>query len=121
VGSVVENRRPARPEVSLYLVAHMVYGLFALGVLSAGMLGIASLAGVVLAYVKRADATGTIYAAHLDWVLSTFWWSLLWLALSAVASLVFVGWITGVVALIWLVYRIIKGWLALWERQPPLG
>ncbi len=107
--------------VALRTVAHLVYGLFTLGVLSAGLLGIASVAAVVLAYVKRADAAGTIYAAHLDWVLSTFWWSVLWLLLSALASLVFVGWITGAVALVWLVYRIIKGWLALWEGQPPLA
>lgn len=100
-------------------ITHIIYGLFALGVLSAGVFGVASIAAIVLAYLKRGDAAGTVYAAHFDWVLSTFWWSVLWFALSALATFIFVGWITGMVALAWLVYRIIKGWLALFSGRPP--
>ena len=42
----MENSPPAQPGLSLNLVAHLVYGLLALGVLSAGMLGIASVAAI---------------------------------------------------------------------------
>lgn len=110
-----------RPEfeqgVSLRTMTHITYGLFALGMLTAGLFGIATVAAVILAYIKRSDASGTIYASHLDWLIKTFWWGLLWLAISLVLVLVFVGWITGLVAVIWIVYRLIRGWLALLEGK----
>src|SRR5690554_5512241 len=107
------------PGLPLRKVTHIIYGLFALGILSAGVFGVATIAAIVLAYLKRGDAAGTVYAAHFDWVLTTFWWSVLWFVLSALATFIFVGWITGFVALIWLVYRVIKGWLALFGSRPP--
>lgn len=105
--------------LSLRKIAHIIYGLFALGILSAGVFGVATIAAIVLAYLKRGDAAGTVYAAHFDWVLTTFWWSVLWFVLSALATFIFVGWITGFVALVWLIYRVIKGWLALFGSRPP--
>jgi len=103
----------------LRTLTHIAYGLFALGALSAGLFGVAVLAAVVLAYVKRPDAAGTVYHVHLDWLLATFWWALLWLAISIVATWLFIGWIGVAATVIWLVYRVIKGWLALCEGQPP--
>lgn len=100
-------------------ITHFIYALFALGVLSAGVFGVAVIAAVVLAYLKRGDAAGTVYAAHFDWILATFWWSVLWMVLSALATLIFVGWIAGVIALVWLVYRVLKGWLALFSGRAP--
>lgn len=106
--------------LSMRNLTHLVYGLFALGLLSAGFFGIATIAAVVVAYLKRGDAAGTVYAAHFDWVTKTFWWGLLWFALSALGTFIFIGWITGLIALVWLVYRIIKGWLALFAGQAPV-
>ena len=102
-------------------LTHVIYGLFALGLISAGFLGVATLAAIVLAYLKRSDAIGTIYASHFDWVIKTFWWGLLWFLLSALATTIFIGWITGIVALIWVVYRIVKGWLALLAGNGPIA
>ena len=106
-------------KLSLKKITHIIYALFALGIVTGGVFGFAMIAGVILAYIKRGDASGTVYAAHFDWLLATFWWSLLWFILSGVAILVFVGWITGLIALVWLLYRIIKGWLALLEEKSP--
>lgn len=100
-------------------VTHVIYGLFALGILSAGVFGVATIAAIVLAYLKRSDAAGTVYAAHFDWILSTFWWSILWFVLSALGTFIFIGWITGVVAFVWMIYRVIKGWLALSSSRAP--
>jgi len=102
-------------------LTHIAYGLFALGVATAGFLGVAALAAVVLTYLKRPDAAGTVYAAHLDWLLSTFWWGLLYLAISGIATLIFVGWIGVIATTVWIVYRLIKGWLALCEGRAPAG
>lgn len=109
------------PETGLTLrrLSHLIYGLFALGLVSAGFFGVATIAAVVLAYLKRSEAAGTVYAPHFDWVLKTFWWGLLWFALSALATLIFIGWLTGLIALVWVVYRIAKGWLALFAGNAP--
>jgi uncharacterized membrane protein len=103
----------------LRTLTHVAYGLFALGFVTGGMLGVATLAGVVLIYIKRADAAGTFYAAHFDWLLRTFWWSVLWLVLSGIATVVYLGWLGMVATLVWALYRMIKGWLALMEGTPP--
>ena len=105
--------------LSLKWLTHIIYGLFALGVLTAGFLGISTLAAIVLAYVKRSDAAGTIYAVHFDWVIKTFWWGLLWLLISGLLTFVFIGWLVGLAVVIWVVYRLIKGWLALVEGTAP--
>ncbi|PLC48784.1 hypothetical protein CR159_16745 [Pollutimonas subterranea] len=107
--------------MSMRNLTHLIYGLFALGLLSAGFFGVATIAAIVLAYLKRADAAGTLYAQHFDWVIKTFWWGLLWMVLSALATFIFIGWITGVIALVWIVYRVIKGWLALLSGSPPIA
>ena len=104
---------------SLKWLTHIIYALFALGVVSAGFVGVATIAAIVLAYVKRSDAAGTIYAVHFDWVIKTFWWGLLWFVASAILTFIFIGWLTGLVALVWVVYRVIKGWLALAEGNAP--
>jgi len=112
---------PAQPGLSLRQVTQWIYGLFALGVLSAGLFGLASVAAVVLAYLKRDEMTATIYASHADWIVRTFWWGLLWVVLSALATVIFIGWITGLVAAVWMLYRLIKGWLALTAEEPPVA
>jgi len=105
--------------LSMRTLTHVVYGLFALGLISAGFLGLATLAAVVLAYLKRADAAGAVYASHFDWIIRTFWWGLLWFVLSGIATYIFIGWITGLIALVWVIYRILRGWLALFAGNPP--
>src|SRR5690606_34351926 len=98
---------------------HVVYALFAIGIISMGVFGASIIASVILAYYKRSDVAGTIYAPHLDWVIRTFWWGLLWMAISGLLTMVFIGWITGVVALVWVIFRVIKGWLSHFAGQSP--
>jgi len=103
----------------LRTLTHIAYGLFALGFLTSGVLWVATLASVVLMYVKRSDTAGTMYAQHFDWLLRTFWWSLLWLAIAAIATLIAIGWLGVVIALAWVAYRVIRGWLALYSGAAP--
>jgi uncharacterized membrane protein len=110
----VSNNSP-----DLRTITHVAYGLYALGFVTGGFLAIATLAAVVLVYVKRADAAGTYYASHFDWLLRTFWWALLWLAISFIATMIFIGWIGVAATVIWVLYRLIKGWLALMEGRAP--
>jgi len=107
--------------LSMRHLTHLIYGFFAIGLLSAGFFGVATIASIVLAYLKRGDAAGTVYAQHFDWVIKTFWWGLLWVVLSALATFIFIGWLTGLIALVWIVYRLIKGWLALFSGEAPMA
>jgi uncharacterized membrane protein len=103
--------------IDLKLLTHIAYGLFAIGILSMGMFGAAAVAAVILLFVKRADAAGTVYALHFDWMLYTCWWGALWFAVSALATLVYIGWVGVAGTGIWVIYRLIKGWLALYESR----
>jgi uncharacterized membrane protein len=80
---------------------------------------------VILNYVKRSDVRGTWLDTHFSWQIRTFWFALLWLVLGGILFVTLVGipaaivlWIgTG----IWVLYRIIRGWLALSsQRAMPL-
>ncbi len=115
--------QPTMPEsqsgLSSRQLTHLLYGLFAVALIASPILGAAALAAVVIAYYKRSDVAGTIYANHFDWIIKTFWWGVLWVGLSALLTVIFIGWITGIAAFVWLVYRIGKGWFALFESQTP--
>ena len=114
-----QQQENAGNDMNLRKLTHVIYGLFALGLISLGVFGLAVVAAIVLAYMKRSDAAGTVYARHFDWVIMTFWWGLLWSVLSALATYIFIGWITGLAAIVWLLYRIARGWLALIEGRSP--
>lgn len=100
--------------VTLATILHIVYGLYALGFVTGGM---GAIAAVVVAYIKRGDAVGTIYASHFDWVLRTFWWSLLWGVISLIFVFLLIGWVGLFVTLVWVIYRLAKGWLALADAR----
>jgi len=114
---------------------HIVYALHALG-LGLGAFGAASVVGsflfgwpsiiaVILSYVKRSEATGTWLASHYTWTIRTFWWALGWSVLVAVVSIplaiALVGiltWAVGIFLLgVWAIYRVMRGWLQLKDRQ----
>jgi len=90
-----------------------VYVLYAASVL----VGITGLIGVIVAYIKRKDAEGTIYYSHLQWLIKTFWWTLGLTILAFVTFFFGIGWFIGIGAGIWFIYRVVKGWLKLMEGK----
>lgn len=68
--------------------------------------------------MKLADVRGTWLESHFRWQIRTFWWGLLWGIVGTVLLLVLVGWLVLLAAGIWVIYRIVKGWLALSEGKP---
>ena len=116
----MSNPNPQEPTtIDLRVITQVAYGLFAIGLLSAGVFGAAAIAAIVLLYVKRADAAGTVYAVHFDWMLQTFWWGLLALAVSGLATYIYIGWIGVIAKGVWALFRLVKGWLALLEGRTP--
>jgi uncharacterized membrane protein len=67
--------------------------------------------------VKKDDAAGTWLESHYRWQIRTFWWGLLWGVIGGILVLVFVGFIVLAADAIWIIYRIVKGWLRLSENR----
>jgi uncharacterized membrane protein len=120
------------PRDSLITLAHVIYGLHAFsaltGLLSPAMIVTAFLTGwpsiiaVILNYVKRSEVRGTWLDSHFSWQIRTFWFALLWLAVGAVLFATLIGILPALVLWfgtgIWVLYRIIRGWLALASQRP---
>ena len=119
------------PEPSLVTYTHLIYALHALSVLI-GVVGAASIVGsfifglpsivaVIMNYARRRDVTGTWLESHFAWQIRTFWWALgasvVVLIVSAPLMLVIVGFATAALGLFiigaWVLYRVVRGWLAL--------
>lgn len=81
------------------------------------MLGISALAAIVLNYLKRDDARGTWLESHFSWQIKTFWWSLGLALLGGITAPLGIGFVIWFATLIWYIYRIVKGWLALSENK----
>ena len=110
----------------------MIYGVHAFsaltGLLSPAMIVTAFLSGwpsiiaVILNYVKRSDTRGTYLDSHFGWQIRTFWYALLWVVVMVLLIFTFIGiplaWVLGVVVGIWVLYRIIRGWISLGNAQP---
>jgi uncharacterized membrane protein len=120
------------PRQGLVTLAHVIYALHAFsaltGIITAALVVTAFLTGwpsiiaVILNYVKRSEVRGTWLDSHFSWQIRTFWFALLWVLIAAVLFITLIGipvayviWIgTG----IWVLYRIIRGWLALVSERP---
>lgn len=100
---------------SLKQVTMVIYALQALGFLTGGVTAIIA---IVINYVKREDAAGTLYQSHFEWQMRTFWWGLLWGVIGMALVVVVVGFAVLFAAWVWTVYRVVKGWLKLTEGKP---
>jgi uncharacterized membrane protein len=71
--------------------------------------------------VKRSDVRGTWLDSHFSWQIRTFWYALVWLAVGGVLFVTVIGIPVAVVLWfgtgIWVLYRIIRGWLALSSQR----
>jgi len=120
------------PAEGLVTLTHVIYGLHAFsaitGLTSAAFIVTAFLSGwpsiiaVILNYVKRNEVRGTYLDSHFGWQIRTFWYAVLWFVIGAVLIATVLGAVIGVPLLIvtglWVLYRIIRGWLALVDRKP---
>ena len=119
------------PREGLITLTHVIYALHAFsaltGLLSSALVVTAFLSGwpsiiaVILNYVKRSDVRRTWLDSHFGWQIRTFWYALLFFLAGALAFVTLLGipiavaiWIcTG----IWVLYRIVRGWMGLSEKK----
>lgn len=101
---------------SLRRLTLVIYGLYAFS----WVFGVTALIGVIVAHVKRDDARGTVYESHMTWLIRTFWWGLLWTVLGFLTLVLVIGGFILAGVGIWLIYRVVKGWLY-WNDRKPLA
>jgi len=102
---------------SLKKICLVDYGLHIAGPLLS--MGVLSVIALIVNYLKRDDARGTIYASHMNWMIRTFWWTVFWVVVSFLPALLLTVISFGLlsflflVPVIWYLYRMVKGvlWL----------
>lgn len=120
------------PAQDLITLTHVMYALHAFSalagittaafVVTAFLTGWPSIIAVIINYVKRDAVRGTFLDSHFSWQLRTFWWALLWVVIAGVMIATFIGIVIGLPLLVlvglWVIYRIVRGWMALANRAP---
>ena len=116
-GPMREWRAPPRsgggPGPDLRAYAWIVHGLYAAALLT----GVTAVPGVIVAYLKRRDAAGTIYESHFAYAIRSFWIGLLLTLAGAALCLVLVGFLVLALVGIWWLVRIIRPIMALLEDR----
>ena len=111
----------------------VLYVLYIIAIFSGGLLAVVAL---IINYVKRSDVRGSIFASHFTWQIRTFWWYLFWNIIAfvpffflfftgdndnlfagvALSASTFCVVVIGA-AWIWIVYRAIRGLIALNDNK----
>ena len=122
----------AAPRPGLITLTHVIYALHAFSaltgvlgavfVVTAFLTGWPSIIAVILNYVKREDVRGTFLDSHFSWQIRTFWYALLWAVIAMLLVVTIIGlplaWVLAVAVGLWVLYRIVRGWLALLSGRP---
>jgi uncharacterized membrane protein len=122
----------ALPDSHLITLTHVVYALHAFSaitgltttafVVTAFLTGWPSIIAVIINYARRKEVRGTFLESHFSWQLRTFWWAVLWLVIAGLLFVTLIGipvaWLIAVCLGAWVLYRIIRGWLALMSHKP---
>lgn len=109
-------------EQGLRKVTLLDYGLHIASPLVSMML--LSVIALILNYVKRDDARGTVWESHMNWMIRTFWWTLFWIIVSFVPAVVLTALSFGllsflfVIPILWYLYRMIRGLLSALDGRP---
>ena len=106
--------KPSSGGTDLRQYTMIIYILYMVAIL----VGITSIVGVIMAYVKRADFVGTEYEDHITYLIRTFWISLIGYVIGAVLSVIGIGLIIIIAVGIWYIYRSIAGFIKFNDNKP---
>jgi uncharacterized membrane protein len=99
----------------LQRLATIVYALQAVSLFT-GTLTL--FAGVIINYVRWEDVQGSWIESHFRWQTRTFWYTLVWMVIGGITTIFLIGWAILLAVSLWLIYRIVKGWVYLSEQRP---
>jgi uncharacterized membrane protein len=92
----------------------VIYGLQALSL----VIGITWFIAIIINYVKRDDMAGTIYESHFRWQIRTFWGALGLAIIGWATIIILIGFVILGATVLWVIYRIVKGFLNLNDGKP---
>lgn len=104
----------SKSEAALKQTTTIVYALQA----ASFLIGFTFIAAVVMNYIKKAEVEGTWLESHFRWQIRTFWFGLMWIVLGSILLIFVIGLPLMIGASIWIIYRIIKGWMRLADGKP---
>lgn len=110
---IIEHNAPPAPD-NLRTSAIVVYALY----IASLVVGITLIVGVVMAYVKRNEMNGTLYYNHMQYLIKTFWYSLIGFIIGWATMILAVGGIVLVVVSVWFIYRVVAGFIKLYDGKP---
>lgn len=110
----MNNITSTENEKSAKTLTTVIYALYA----ASYFVGVTSIIAIILNYIKKDDVAGTFLDSHFRWQIRTFWFGLLWGILGTVTLMFVIGWFVLLADAIWILYRIIKGWLRLNDGKP---
>lgn len=132
-------RQESVPDPSLVTYTHAIYALHAASVLigvtspatvvGSFVFGLPSLIAVAMNYLRRSDVRGTYLEQHFLWQIRTFWWALLWMFVAGLISAplilalglgIVTFFLAAMIVGLWVIYRVLRGWLALRDARPPV-
>lgn len=103
------------PATDTRTLALIVYGLYIGAVVTCGIAGVA---GVVLAYIKRDESRGTVWHSHFENAIHAFWAWFMMMVIGILTIWFVVGLFIIGGAFIYFLYRTIKGLIAAIESRP---
>jgi len=105
--------RPSRE--SLHNAALLAWILYAVGLFTGGL---ATFIGWIIALVKRGDAAGTVYDSHFAALVRCGVWLVVLYAVGWLTVWILIGWVILLGAWVYNLVVVVKGILALSNRQP---
>jgi uncharacterized membrane protein len=105
--------QPAKPQDDGSGILKITYVIYLGGLI----IPILTIVGLIMAYINRGDAAPWI-AGHYRWLIRTFWISLLWGVACGILMIVHIGWILLLVAAMWSLVRVVRGFSAALKKQP---
>ncbi len=92
---------------------YAIYALFGLGIF--GLVPAAG--GVIMAYAKRNELRGTIYFDHIQFLLKTFWITLIFIIIGYFTLIFLIGFLILPLTGGWYIFRVVVGFLRLRENR----
>lgn len=103
---------------------NVLYGMHTIAPFTAWTLSVVAL---IINYVKRSGENDALYVSHHNYMVSTFWWTVLWIFVASLVTFVLIVTVVGLLVMwvpftvlgIWYMYRFIRGWLRFSDGKPP--
>jgi len=92
----------------------LIYILYLAGLVTGG---VATIVGLVIAYINRGDAPEWL-ATHYRFQIRTFWIGFLYSMISVVLTVILIGFLGLLAVAVWMIIRCVKGFQAADKGEP---